>query len=188
MVISNKSYRCCQMKLRKIRVSDAECYYNLYRNALSEVPLLFLESLEEFEKKTTQDIEIEISVQEKIGTSFILGAFDEVENLVGFIGFRQESSHRLNHNGFILGLYVSQKARGANLGKALINQILKEAYKIPGIKQVKLQLEAENNRAKELYEYFGFEVWGREPNAVRVEGVYYDDYHMILRDLSDKEI
>ena len=176
------------MKLRKLKASDGECYYNLYRKALSEVPLLFLESFEEFDKKSIQDIENMISDQVKLGTSFILGAFDDFENLVGFIGFRRESSLRLNHNGFIWGLYVSQKARGDNLGKALIRQTLKEASQISGIKQVKLQLEAENSRAKELYESFGFEVWGREPSAVRVEAVYYDDYHMILRDRIDKDI
>lgn len=51
-----------------------------------------------------------------------------------------------------------------------------------------LQLEAGNSRAKELYESFGFQVWGTEPKAVRVDGVYYDDYHMIFTSLGGEEI
>lgn len=179
-----KTLHSNQMKLRRIKSDDAENYYELYRSALSEVPLLFLESLEEFEQKTVEDVQKTIVEQMNQGVGFLLGAFDDTQNLFGFIGFRRESSSRLDHIGCIWGLYVSPKGRGVGLGKALIQQTLRDIAQIPGIEQVKLQLEAGNHRAKELYEHFGFKIWGTEPRAVRVDGVYYDDYHMILKDLT----
>lgn len=172
------------MNLKKLTIHDAEKYYALYRNALSEFPLLFLESLKEFEQKKPGDIRIKLSEQAEQGTGFLLGAFDNSENLIGFIGFRREVSHRLDHIGHIWGLYVAPLGRGSGLGKSLICQTLIEVAKIPGVEQVKLQLEAGNKRAKALYEYFGFKVWGTEPKAVKVDGKYYDDYHMILSDLA----
>ena len=115
--------------------------------------------------------------------SFILGAFKKPDNLVGMIGFRREKSRRQDHVGFIWGLYVLPSARGLGLGKKLISETLKLAGQIPGIEQVKLQVEAGNRIAKKLYESFGFEVWGIEPKALKVDGVYYDDLHMILKQL-----
>ena len=86
------------------------------------------------------------------------------------------------------GLYVSPGARGEGLGQALIARTLTEARRLGGVKQVKLELDASNLRARELYESFGFKVWGIEPKGVRIDEVYYDDLHMILKELRSDEI
>ena len=144
-----------------------------------ESPILFIENLAEFERHSLEALSAHIEND----NGFSLGAFDGDGHLVGMVDFRRESSLRLDHIGFIGKLYVAPSARGEDLGRTLIYQTLGEARKLGGIKQVKLQLEAGNSRARVLYESFGFEAWGLEPDAVRVDGVYYDDLHMILKDL-----
>jgi hypothetical protein len=40
---------------------------------------------------------------------------------------------------------------------------------------------ASQSAAKKLYASFGFEVFGREPNSVRVAGETHDEEHLVLR-------
>ncbi len=167
--------------IRKILPHDTEQYYELRRTAFIDEPILFIESLEEFECRSLDDVRCQIEELSENKGSFLLGAFKKPNNLVGIIGFRREKSKRLDHIGFIWGLYVVSTARGLGLGKKLILETLRLANQIPGLEQVKLQMEAGNRTAKKLYESFGFEVWGTEPKAVKVDGVYYDDLHMILK-------
>ena len=169
------------IELRKLTSDDIEQFRALFTVALTDVPVLFLESLEEFEQRSMEELASMILGDDR----FMLGAFDSLNNLVAMIGFRREKSTRLNHIGMIWGLYVSPQARGQKLGHKLILETLKEAKNLPGLLQIKLQLEAGNARAKKLYESFGFQVWGMEPRAVRVGDSYYDDYHMMLNILDD---
>lgn len=172
-----------KMEVRKIITKDAKDYQQFRRSALINSPILFLENLEEFDSKSLQDISEQIEALEKSNGSFLLGAFDEGSQLMGIIGFHRQTGPRLDHIGEIWGLYVDPKARGQSLGQILISQTIREASQLSGLKQIKLQLEAGNTKAKNLYESFGFKVWGMEPRAVQVDGIFYDDYHMILTDI-----
>jgi len=173
------SVRPMRIHVRKLNPQDAETYRELRRSALRDVPTLFIESLEEFDRHSIKEIRRQLAD----GSRFFLGAFNQEQQLVGMIGFQRERSPRLDHIGFISGLYVASSARGQKLGEILVTRALEEARQMGGVEQVKLQLEAGNARARELYESFGFEIWGTEPKAVRIDGGYYDDYHMILKTL-----
>ena len=39
---------------------------------------------------------------------------------------------------------------------------------------------ASNEKAKNLYTKLGFKVYGFEENALKVNGIYYNDEHMVL--------
>jgi RimJ/RimL family protein N-acetyltransferase len=49
------------------------------------------------------------------------------------------------------------------------------------VTQVKLSVNTENEKAAALYRSLGFEVYGREPRAMRVDGRYHDEDLMLLR-------
>jgi ribosomal protein S18 acetylase RimI-like enzyme len=171
-------------EIRKLGPNDATQYRELRKVALLDVPVLFIESLGEFGQHSLTNLRKQLESDD----NFIIGAFDHQNQLVGMIGFRRESSPRLDHIGSIWGLYVASGARGKKLGYGLIARLLTGIRQIQGVEQVKLQLEASNQRARELYESFGFEAWGVEPRAVRIDGIYYDDLHMILKKLHTDEI
>jgi ribosomal protein S18 acetylase RimI-like enzyme len=48
-----------------------------------------------------------------------------------------------------------------------------------GVRQVLLTVTAGNDTALAMYEAFGFRVYGREPRALLVDGVFFDDLHMV---------
>ncbi|MBC7742610.1 MAG: hypothetical protein H7061_10460 [Bdellovibrionaceae bacterium] len=47
------------------------------------------------------------------------------------------------------------------------------------VELIQLSVEANNLAARKLYESRGFKCWGTEPKAMRMDGQYYDDCHMI---------
>ncbi len=47
--------------------------------------------------------------------------------------------------------------------------------------QVRLCVSAKADAAKRLYARYGFEEWGREPEALLVDSELLDDIHMIKR-------
>lgn len=48
-----------------------------------------------------------------------------------------------------------------------------------GLRQVTLAVTAGNESAVALYRSMGFEVYGREPHALLVDGVLHDDLQMV---------
>ena len=162
--------------IRRLTAADVGRYRELRCQALTETPLLFIESLEDFEQLATDAIVSRLSSPSR----FVLGAFADNGDLLGVIGFRRETAARLAHIGYLLELYVAPGARGFRLGQLLVSMLLDEGREIAGVEQLKVQLEASNSRAQALYEAFGFQTWGIEPRAVRVGDVVSDDCHMIL--------
>ena len=49
------------------------------------------------------------------------------------------------------------------------------------MEQILLAVTTRHEAAKRLYRRFGFETWGTEPNALKVDSAYVDEDHMILR-------
>jgi RimJ/RimL family protein N-acetyltransferase len=81
----------------------------------------------------------------------------------------------------VWGMYVKPEHRGSGVARALLLELLSFAQSVPGITQVNLCVNAENSGAIKLYESVGFKVFGREPRAMQIEGVFYDEIHMSLR-------
>ena len=63
----------------------------------------------------------------------------------------------------------------------LLNALLERARAIPDLTQVQLGVSAKQAAAKRLYESLGFECFGREPDALVVDGKLFDQDHMLLR-------
>jgi RimJ/RimL family protein N-acetyltransferase len=76
-------------------------------------------------------------------------------------------------------MYVAPPVRRAGVGRALVAAVLARARAMPGLRQVLLGVEAGNAPARALYEAFGFEAFGYERDALIVDGVAYDEVHMV---------
>ncbi|MDB5813627.1 MAG: family N-acetyltransferase [Rhodocyclales bacterium] len=109
-----------------------------------------------------------------------MGAFENGE-LVGLIALGREDKKNLEHKAMIWGMYVSPKARGKGIGKALLREALSLAQSVPGIQQVNLCVNADNAVALGLYESVGFKAFGREPGAMLINGELHDEIHMYMR-------
>ena len=77
-------------------------------------------------------------------------------------------------------MYVAPEYRGQGIGAALLDEALGHAEKV-GMRQVLLSVNAENTAALRLYAGRGFERYGLEPDALFIEGRYYDEEYMVRR-------
>lgn len=163
------------MNIRLLQSSDAEEYRKLRLVALQKHPSAFASSYEE-EKDRSAAIYGERFQSEE---SFTFGAFEE-EKLIGSVTLLKETKFKLKHRALIVAMYVTNDSRGKGVGKALISAALEKAKEIGGIEQIYLAVESTNEPAKRLYSSFGFEVFGKDIRAMKIEDNYYDEEHMVL--------
>ncbi|MFE8697293.1 GNAT family N-acetyltransferase [Cytobacillus sp. FJAT-53684] len=163
------------MNIRLLEPSDAEEYRKLRLIALQKHPSAFASSYEEEKERTAAFYGERFHSEE----SFTFGAI-EGDKLIGSVTLLKETKLKLQHRALIVAMYVSDECRRKGVGKALIAAALKKAKEINGIEQVYLAVESKNEPAKRLYSFFGFEVFGIDKNAMKIEDNYYDEEHMVL--------
>lgn len=109
----------------------------------------------------------------------VFGAFLE-DLLIGNFRFSQEFGTKLSHKGNIYGMYIKPKYRNNGIAKMLIKAIITHGKK-KNCTQIHLTSVATNTAAINLYAKYGFKIYGIEPNAIKVEDKFYDEYLMILK-------
>jgi RimJ/RimL family protein N-acetyltransferase len=164
------------MHIRRLTPSDASAYQSLRLAALQDTPSAFGSSHEEERDRPVSEIEARLAVASDSG---VFGAF-EVDTLVGLVGLRRESMKNLAHKVRIWGMYVVPAARGKGIGRALLAQALALARSAPGLTRVNLSANAANVAAVHLYESVGFKTFGREPDAMCIDGQLHDEVLMCL--------
>lgn len=163
------------MLIRRLQASDASEFQSLRLRGLLESPTAFGSSYEEEFERTIPAIAATLA--EGSGRN-MLGAFSE-NVLVGIVGVGRETALKEQHRGFIRSMYVAPEARGKGIGKALMNEAVCFAKAMPGLRQISLAVTAGNVAAIATYERFGFKVCGTSPEALYVDGCYFDGLQMV---------
>jgi len=166
------------LRISVLQESDALLYQQVRLDGLRNDPSAFGSTYDR-EEKFALDV-----VAERIKPSidkFVLGAFGDDGNLFGVVAFVRETGMKTRHKGNIYGMYVVPEKRGVGLGKELMGEVIRNAREIEGIEQLNLTVISNNNPARKLYMSLGFEIYGREQNALKYENQYYDEDLMVLR-------
>ena len=165
------------MDVRVLTEADAEPFRRLRRERLDDSPRAFGESIGECESMTVA------AVAERLGSSsagnFVVGAFTGGQ-LVGMAGFARNLREKSHHKGLIWGVYVRPEFRKQGVAQRLLKTLLERAKSQPGLEQVILTVAVDQTAAKRLYQSLGFEVFGHERHALKVDGGYVDEDHMVL--------
>ncbi|WP_139785670.1 GNAT family N-acetyltransferase [Cytobacillus gottheilii] len=161
--------------IRPLQKQDGLQYKEHRLEALKQHPEAFAASYEEEESKSVHSFEERLSSSNAI----TFGAF-EGDVLTGSVTLFRESKVKMQHKAFIFAMYVTGGQRGKGIAKALINEAIKNARSWEGIEQLYLTVMSENHTAKRLYKSFGFKAYGVEKNALKVNGAYFDEDHMML--------
>jgi RimJ/RimL family protein N-acetyltransferase len=161
------------MDIRILVPSDADMYHSIRLVALQNNSEAFATSYEEEMKRPADKYHFQSE------DSFTLGAFENGE-LIGVVTLVKEKLKKLRHKGNIVAMYVSPEKQGFGVGKALLHEVIKKAKDIQDIEQLNLSVVSTNNRAKKLYSSLGFEIYGKEKRAIKVDHTYFDEDHMVL--------
>jgi RimJ/RimL family protein N-acetyltransferase len=165
------------MEVRLLTSDDAEAFWHLRREALSNDPASFADSTEEHLETTVEAMRERLSKSDA-ACNFVIGAFDDGK-LIGTAGFFRRPNNKERHKGHIWGVYVGPEWRGKGIASALMKEIVRRARAIDGIEQITLVASA-NLPAQRLYKALGFESYGVEPHSLKIGDQYIDDVLMVL--------
>ncbi len=163
------------MTVRALRPDDAAAFQALRLRGLGEAPTAFASSLEEEVSTPIDQIEWRLRPQDDRAIFGALGP----GGLCGVLGVQREAMRKLQHKGFIWGMYVAPEARRAGHGLRLMQAALAHAWAVLQVRQVNLGVHALNDGAVRLYQRCGFEVYGTERGSLLVDGVPQDEHHMV---------
>ena len=97
--------------------------------------------------------------------------------LIGMCGITHTDAPKQKHSAYIVSMYIRPEWRGLRIAEELINTCL-DWGRTQGIKVVKLGVTTTDAPAIRCYARCGFQVYGTEPQAICVDGVYYDELLM----------
>ncbi|MCC0023902.1 MAG: GNAT family N-acetyltransferase [Hyphomicrobiaceae bacterium] len=159
--------------IRRLGPEDANAYRTLRLSALADAPFAFSDSVEEAEGRPNIywcDL--------LAGERTYYGAFSGPK-LVGSANYTPEIGNKSAHRGWMHSVYVAPAARGLGVVDLLIKAVIDHARGV-GALQVHLGVGTENLSAQRAYQRFGFEAYGTQPRALRVQGQFIDEHQMVL--------
>ncbi|MEH2127162.1 GNAT family N-acetyltransferase [Nostoc sp.] len=164
------------MIVKKLTKYDAEDYRQIRLEALEKNPDSFGTTYQEEVIKTIEHFRDRIPVD---NNNFILGCFED-KNLIGIVGFYQESRIKLRHKAYISSMYVQQEYRSKGIGKLLLNELIERAKTINAVEILLLDIVKNNVLGKALYLSLGFQIYGTEKRAYKYNNQSFDLEFMCL--------
>ncbi|MBY6265450.1 N-acetyltransferase [Azospirillum sp. 412522] len=156
-------------EVRPLWPDDAEAFRTLRLEALQRHPEAFGSSHAE------ESVRPLSSFVDRIAGGYIAGGFvgGQLDAMAGLLIPTQAKSR---HKGMVWGVYVRENRRGGGLAAKVMTALL--AHAAEHVEQLHLSVAASNERAVGLYRRLGFEPFGTEPRALKVDGVYIDELLM----------
>ena len=166
--------------IRVLDEDDAPAFRRLRLRALRDHPDAFGQAFDEALALPVDDYARRLREGRLTGSAFVLGAFLDGQ-LVGIVGCLHEQGRKARHKARIWGMYVAAEARGRGVGRALLAATIERAREWAEVEQVRLTVVTENVAARRLYESFGFQPYGLERGALKLDGRYLDEQYLVLR-------
>lgn len=164
------------IQFRPVHADEWHAFQTLRLRSISETPLAIYPTLAEERERSPEQIRAKIA---QTAFQVVYGAY-AAGTLVGIAGLRREPLVQVAHKGVLWGVYLHPDHRRGGVARGLLQALFDHA-RSEGVTQVHLNVNVENARAAGLYRSMGFETYGREPRAMRVNGQYYDEELMLLQ-------
>ncbi len=162
--------------IRPARQSDAEAFRELRLEALKNHPAAFSADYEVNRARPPGYWTDRLHLEAGDHQHMIYFAFHG-DNLIGMTGVDPGNSPKTRHSAFIWGVYVRPDWRGLHIAESLLAACAEWARE-HGVKILKLGVSTANASAIRSYIRAGFHVYGVEPQALCLDGTYYDELLM----------
>jgi len=163
------------LDLRPLHRDHWQAFRALRLMSVADSPLAIYPTYDEEANRRPEEIQDRIA---ESPTQVVFGAFDG-GTLAAIAGLRWDPLVQVAHKAVLWGVFVHPDWRRGGLARRLLRELFAYA-RTRGVTQVKLSVNVENEKAAALYRSLGFEVYGREPRAMRVDGRYHDEDLMLL--------
>lgn len=167
------------LAIRRLEERDLPAYKGLRDESLAADPEAFTSDAETESRRTPSSYRSRLGLDSVEGGQFVIGAWIG-ERLVGAIGCERDERVKVRHIGHLIGMMVRRDARGAGIGRALLDACIAQARSTEGLEMLTLTVTTGNVAATKLYRQAGFVLHGTLPRAIRVGERYLDKDHMHL--------
>lgn len=164
--------------IRELKREDADAFRALRRERLEIAPRAFAESIPENDAIPPASIAARLAAS--TAENFVMGAFAPGGQLVGMAGFSRSPRIKSRHKAVIWGVFVQPTWRNQGVARSLFQSLFERARANAGLEQIQLTVAADQIAAKRLYASLGFETFGHEKHALKIDGAYVDEDHMVL--------
>lgn len=158
--------------IRRVQADEVDAFRRIRLEALRAEPSSFASSYEDWKDLSDQEWR-----QRLADPVFIV--FQDGEP-VGITGLLRQRPSKMAHRATIVMVYIRQNLRGTGLAAALLSAVADHARDI-GIRQLELNVSAENPTAIRFYRREGFFEFGRVPGGTVRDGREIDDVLMVRR-------
>jgi RimJ/RimL family protein N-acetyltransferase len=158
-----------RIDIRRLSPAEAPLYRAIRLEALQRDPDAFGST---FAEESAHPLTV---FAERLERSAVFGAFCGGD-LQGTAGFFVQPGAKHAHKGMLVGMYVGPAARGAGIGRRLVEAVID--YARGQVELIQLRVISDNDVARRLYARLGFEEYGVEKCAAKHEGRYHDDVLM----------
>lgn len=169
------------MVVRRLKSSDVTAYQQVRRHALKDVPQFVGPLAEQEALCDLAELQARMDNYEAEGV-FPFGCFIG-KDCAGVAAFCRKLNPKYSHKVFFWGLYVLPAYRGRSVGRQLMEHRIAFARGISGVRFATLQVTTTNEPARILHQRFGFVSCGIEPQALHLNGKFYD-FELMQLDLN----
>lgn len=164
--------------IRHLTTADYDQFYKLRLAALEEHPEAFATDAQAWQTAAKETIERLLTTSQDRADMPILGAWVDDSQLVGMVGINRDLRPSVAHKATLWGGYVTADYRQQGIGYLLLREMLTRARAVPDLLQIRAVVNASSLEALALLGKMGFEQFGREPNAKKVDRVLYDQIYL----------
>lgn len=126
----------------------------------------------------TTDKEIEFLKDNQNSSRDMMIAVFINNELAGSAGISCAGNNIKNKHRAVFGVSIIEKYWNNGIGNWLLREVIEQARQM-GYEQIELGVFSDNEKAKDLYKKYDFEVWGNMKNAYKLkDGTYRDEIIM----------
>ncbi len=167
-----------QMLMRRATPDDAVRLMTYLKTVGGETDFLLIGSGGLVDMTVAREKAFLKAIGQKSDSGMFIGEVDG--EIMACFHVQCEAKARIKHNATV-GISVKRSYWHQGAGTACMYHLISFARESGTIRNLCLEVRADNARARKLYQRFGFVEIGRHKDRIMIDGVYYDEILMDLK-------